>query len=348
MKQRGFRDRDFLRSTEGLLFCVVGPYHPKDRVISYVKYAPDPLGTWKKGRNRFERLIRNYTIPGLLETFSFLKQTYPHYFFYSDPYSITMTAVPVGYVAEHFLPERKLTKLLEKPRLDRLQKKLSRLVSLLSRLGSVEIDSFGVTGSLLLDIHNPEFSDLDLTIYGMENSYSLKNALKEPSLAAGSGICSSGKERLARWCLSKTTSHPLTLSEARQIFRRKWNIGVFDGARFSIHPVKLEDELQEHYGDKTFNPVRMVRMRLTVTDSSDSIYLPAVYRVMNAEGEAGVEVEEVVSYDGLFDNVAENGEAIDVRGKLEHVVDHRTGKTYHRILVGSTEGMGREYIKPLV
>ena len=246
------------------------------------------------------------------------------------------------------MPERKLTKLLEKPHPDRLQKKLSQFVSLLSRLGSVEIDSFGVTGSLLLDIHNPEFSDLDLTIYGMENSYALKNALKETSRAAGSGICPFGKERLARWCFNKTTSHPLTLSEARQIFDRKWNIGLFDSTRFSIHSVKLEDELQENYGDKLFSPVRMVRMKLTVSDSSDSIYLPAVYRVMNGEGEAGVEVEEVVSYDGLFDSVAENGETIDVRGKLEHVVDHRTGKTYHRILVGSTEGMGKEYIKPLI
>jgi predicted nucleotidyltransferase len=316
--------------------------------MSYVKYAPDPLGTWKKGRNRFERLIRNYTISGLLETFSFLKQTYPHYFFYSEPYNITMTAVPMGHVAEHFMPERKLTELLEKSRLDRLQKKLSRLVSLLSRLGNVEIDSFGVTGSLLLDIHNPKFSDLDLIIYGMENSLALKNALKDTSLAAGSGIRPFGKERLARWCLGKTIGHPLTLSEARRIFDRKWNIGLFDDTRFSIHPVKLEDELREKYGDKTYSPVGMVRMRLTVTDSSDSIYLPAVYWVMNAEGEAGVEVEEVASYDGLFGSVAENGETIDVRGKLEHVVDHRTGKTYYRILVGSTEGMGRDYIKPLV
>ena len=37
---RKFKDRDFLRTTDGLLFCVVGYLHPPDRVTGYVKYVP--------------------------------------------------------------------------------------------------------------------------------------------------------------------------------------------------------------------------------------------------------------------------------------------------------------------
>ncbi len=53
----------------------------------------------------------------------------------------------------------------------------------------------------------------------------------------------------------------------------------------------------------------------------------------------------MVSYEGLYDSLAEKGETIEVRGKLERVVDNKTRRTYDRVLVGSPEGNGREYIK---
>jgi len=34
-------------------------------------------------------------------------------------------------------------------------------------------------------------------------------------------------------------------------------------------------------------------------------------------------------------------------GKLEKVTDRRMGQEYHRVLVGSKEAKGRDYIKPL-
>ncbi|MCS7385528.1 MAG: hypothetical protein NDF55_02140 [archaeon GB-1867-005] len=40
---RKIRDRDFIESKKGMLFCVVGNVHPKDRAISYLKYIP-----WKE------------------------------------------------------------------------------------------------------------------------------------------------------------------------------------------------------------------------------------------------------------------------------------------------------------
>lgn len=63
------------------------------------------------------------------------------------------------------------------------------------------------------------------------------------------------------------------------------------------------------------------------------------------EGPQVADIEEVVSYESLYDNLAEVGESIVARGKLERVVDRKTGREYHRILVGSPEGRGMEYIK---
>jgi len=348
LEGRDFRDRDFISTKEGFLFCVVGPYHPTDCIISYLKYLPDPEGKWRKGTDRFKRVMRTYTIPNLLETFDLLKNAYSQYMFFSLVYGIRMTAAPLESIVDHFMPEKKLAELFEKSALDSLQKKVVRFVSLLSKLSAVSANNFGVTGSILLDIHNPALSDIDITIYGIENSYAVKNALTEAHSTGNFDVKRFEGKKLKMWYANKTRNHPISLVEAKRIYERKWNIGMFDDTPFSVHPVKLEKELIEKYGDKTCRPSGMVVLRAVVADSKDGIFLPAVYEVEEVEVEGGIDanIEEVVSYEGLYDSLAEKGETIEVVGKLEHVTDIRTGREYNRVLVGSLEGKGGEYIKP--
>ncbi|MFP3985199.1 MAG: hypothetical protein ACLFU9_04445 [Candidatus Bathyarchaeia archaeon] len=348
LRERAFRDRDFISTKEGFFFCVVGPYHPPDRVVSYVKYWPDPQGKWKKNEKyRFKRVMQAYTIPSLLETFELLEEGYSQYVFFSSVYGITMTAVPKKRVEKHFKPEEKLAELFGNMHLDSLQRMVVRFVSLLSELSAVSIDNFGVTGSILLGIHNPTFSDMDITVYGVENGYAVKDALTEAFLLENLSVKRFEGEKLKKWCLNKTQNHPISFAEAKRIFARKWNIGAFDGILFSVHPVKLEEELTEKYGDKTYYPAGMVALQAVVSDAKGSVFLPAVYKVreVKLEGRVEAEVEEVVSYEGLYDSLADNGDTIEVRGKLEHVVDQRTCRRYDRVLVGSPEGRGNEYIK---
>jgi predicted nucleotidyltransferase len=346
---RKFRDRDFLRTREGFLFCVVGPFHPPNRVISYVKYVPAKRGKWGRGKRRFRRAMQAYTISSLLETFSFLEKRYPHYLFYSPFYNILMTAVPVDYIARHYKPEKKLARLFQISRLDGLQKKLKRLVSLLSKKSGVPLEYFGVTGSLLLHIHKP-FSDLDVVVYGRKNSLAVRKALADACSSWKSPIQRFGDKALKAWCTSKVKSFPLTFDEVFQIYQRKWNIGVFEGTRFSMHPVKLEKELTEEYADKAYEPIDSVVLGAVVEENADNIFLPSVCRVKDVKiikGPQVANVKEIVSYEGLYSDIAEIGETILVKGKLEEVHDTRTKRKYHRVLVGSPEGRGREYIKLL-
>lgn len=347
---RRFRDRDFLKTKEGFFFCVVGPYHPPNRVISYLKYVPARLGRWGRGKWRFKRAMRAYTIPELLETFSRLEKEYPHYLFYSPFYNILMTAVPLKFIARHYKPEEKLAQLLKAKRLDPLQKKLKRFVSLLSEKSGVSTEFFGVTGSLLLNIHRPEFSDIDVTVYGWKNSLAVKGALIGAYSLRTSAIRRFEQNSLKAWCRSKAQSHPLRFEEALEIYKRKWNLGLFEGTQFSVHPVKLEQEVTEEYGEKVYNPIAFVVLGAFVHENSDSIYLPAVYRVRDVKiikGPQVADVEEVVSYEGLYGDIAEVGETILVKGKLEQVQDKKSGREYHRVVVGSPEGKGTEYIKPI-
>jgi predicted nucleotidyltransferase len=348
MVERKFRDRDFLRTKEGFFFCVVGPYHPPNRVISYLKYVPAKLGSWGKGIWRFKRVLRNYTIPSLLETFNLLEKDYPHYLFYSPFYNILMTAVPLEYLSKHYKPEEKLAQLINAKRPDVLQKKVMRFVSFLSEKSGIPFEFFGVTGSILLNIHRLGISDMDMTVYGLKNSLAVKRALQEEYSQLDSNIRRLQNSSLKAWCRSKAHSHPLTIDEALQIYRRKWNLGMFEGTEFSVHPVKLEDEVNEEYADKIYEPLGLVVLGAVVVDNSDSMFLPAVYHVQDVrvvKGPQVADIEEVVSYEGLYGDLAEVGETILVKGKLELVRDKKNKRKYHRVVVGSPEGKGTEYIK---
>ncbi len=344
---QGFRDRDFLQTTEGFFFCVVGPLHPPKRVISYFKYVPSESGVWGRGEKKFSRILKNYTIPNLLETFRFLEISYPHYLFHSPVDNITLTAVPHQNIKQHFKPEQKLARLRQASQLDPLQEKLIRFTRFLEETSSVPIGSLGITGSLLLDIHQPTFSDLDVTVYGVKNSWALRNVLNEKRNSEMPIKRLVGKS-LEEWCSKKAKQYPLTPTEASKIYERKWNLGFFEDTWFSIHPVKLESEIKGEYGQRTFYPCGQVTIRGVVCDNIDSLFLPSVYQLEDVkilEGPRLGKITEVISYESLYDSLAENGESIVAKGKLERVLERGTSREQYRVLIGSPDGKGKEYIK---
>jgi len=349
--QRGFRDRDYLQTVEGFLFCVIGSVHPADRVISYVKYAPSENGGWGRNGKRFRRLMRHYTMLNLIETLEFLKD-YPQYLYDSNVMGIKISAVPLNRISFHFKPEEKMRELAEagNENLDELQSKALKLALIISDRSGVPLKYFGVTGSILIDIHQP-FSDIDLTVYGIENSKAVKETLKRIYSIEEAGISKLKDARAREWCLNKSRMYPLTYDEAKVILSRKWNRGVFQGTMFSIHSVKLEDEISEKYGDRIFRSKGMIKIEATVSDSSESEFLPSTYIVENVKilnGPHTEDIREVTSYEGLYGGIANEGEKIIAYGKLEAVTDRKSNEEYHRVLIGSQEAQGRDYIKPLL
>lgn len=346
--KRGFRDRDFIQTVERFLFCVIGGVHPPDRVISYVKYVPAESGLWGRGEARFRRTIRYYTMLELIDTLSFLEQ-YPEYLYYSRIMSVRISAVPVEKVLFHFKPEERLKELAEAERLDPLEKKTLNLAHKISDESGIPLRNFGVTGSILLGIHQP-FSDIDLTVYGVKNSGRVKETIMQLYSSETADLLKFSGTRAEEWCLNKSRLYPLTYDEAKMLLSRKWNSGVFQGTVFSIHPVKFEWEIDEKYGDRIFRPKGIVKITATVIDDSESVFMPSKYIVKDVrvlEGPRVEDIHEVASYEGLYAGIACRGERIVAYGKLEHVVDGRIGEEYHRVLVGSQEARGKDYIKPL-
>lgn len=348
---RGYRDRDFVSTHEDLLFCVVGNIHPKDRVIAYLKYMPNERGSWGREK-RYERVLRSYTTPSVQETLEILEEKYINYLYRSKVLSIRISAVPFRLVETHYKPEETLARLLslsdEKRDLDSLERKVVDLVKIISSESGVANRFLGVTGSILLRIHNPAFSDIDLTVYGYENTLRVKEALK--SLYKKSFVQRFEGAFLEEWAVRKSKQFPISPSEAKEFYNRTWNRGFFEGNIFSIHPIKLEEEVKERFGERRFISKGLATVQAKIIDISDSSFLPATYRVDEVtviDGQTVNNILEISSYDGFYCDLFQEGEFVEAKGKLEKVIDDRRKITYHRVLVGSFEAHGKDYIKPL-
>jgi len=257
-----------------------------------------------------------------------------------------MSTVPRRYITHHYLPEKKINHLLTLKTLDSLQLKAVQLVSYLSVQTSIPKFSFGVTGSLLTGIHQPTLSDIDLIIYGLQNGWKIKRflekiyALNNPILKRHQG------QTLARLIEGWSRKYRVNLQEAKEIYKRKWYRGFFKGTHFSISVVQTAEEVQERYEDKIFYPIQIVDGRAKITNIEGSLFLPSIYGVKFLDPPShDVTVETIVSYDGFYGGIFNVGDEVLIRGKLEKVIDRQTGNMYHRILIGSLEANGQDYIK---
>lgn len=345
---RSFRDRDYLETREGFYFTVVGNVHPDDRVVAYLKYVPSKTGIWGFGSRRYDRALKHYTIKDLVQTFELLESRRPEYMFHSAILGLTFSAVPYAAVRRHLMPERRLAQILQDHRQDPLEKRIAKLVKELSTIANIPIESFGVTGSVLMDTHK-EFSDIDLVVYGKDQTRRLKGALSRLMGENKGKIRRISGQALEDFIQEKVSFNNLTRQEALALYNRKWNMGQAFGTCFSVHPVKLEGEVSERYGDRKYVPIGLIQVEATVRDSSDSMFMPAVYSVDDVKwlhGEKPQDVWEIVSYEALYADIAHEGERVRANGKLEEVIAPETECSYQRILIGSQEAKNTDYLKP--
>jgi predicted nucleotidyltransferase len=338
------KDRDFIQTKEGMFFCVTGYLHPPVKYTAYLKYSPAPVGKWKSGEISYRRELEYYHVGKVADTIAYLERNYPQYVHYCPVRGIKFSMVPQEYVKRYYLPEERLRE-IGMSTSDALEEEVYAFASeIMSHTGIGEED-LGVTGSILLGIHNPRFSDIDLLVYGLENALKVRAMLKKGRLAEIHPV--TGKV-LEDWCTSVSEHFPLAYEEAQYLAGRRWNYGFFEGRYFSIHPTRKDAEIKEIYGDRVYREKGVAKVRAVVSDASESLFTPAVYRVENVEVLEGAEemrhqLREIVSYEGLYRDVVDSGEEVDAKGKLESVNDQ-----YYRLVVGTTMLEGEGYIKPTI
>ena len=342
------KDHDFIKTTEGFYFCVVGYVHPQDRIISYLKYVPEETGKWKDKDNFLKRVLRHYSASEVLNSFTRLKGNFEHYVYEDKVNDITFTAVPKNYISNYYKPQECVHNLMRMDPFDSLQQKAFNFIMYLSNISNIPIEDFGLTGSMLTNTHNPSFSDIDLTIHGHESAIKLENVVKQEYKDKKSIIKRPSQEEKDEWIQRKMVQYKLSKQQAELVLEKKWNFGYYGDIKFSIHPIKKDEEILEKYGAQKFEDAGSITVRARIIDDSEAIYLPCKYKIEDIEfikGEKVQDLKEVVSFEGLYCFMARNGEKVEVKGKLEKVIS--STETYHRIVIGSFKAKEQDYILAL-
>ncbi|OGD52774.1 hypothetical protein A3K81_06755 [Candidatus Bathyarchaeota archaeon RBG_13_60_20] len=332
------KDRDFVETVEGHLFCVVGYLHPPEGYTAYLKYVPAPVGKWGRGEARYTRTLPFYHVSQVENTYSYLRENYPKYLIDCPVRGFTVSYVPRPSVRRYYRPRKVLREIMARGAVDPLEEKLLRLAGLLTDESGVR--GLGVTGSILTGIHNPDFSDIDLTVYGAGPSRRLKDAVLRLR-NEGDRVQPPTRQEIESWCRERISKFPLTVDELRRVAETRWNYGFYTGTYFSVHPTRADREITEAYGDNTYRRVGEVSGSATVADASESMFLPAFYRVEDAALPGGVEAERLVSYEGLYGGVFAEGDRVEFRGALEKVEGKNPG---HQVVVGGA-GSPAGYIR---
>jgi len=322
------RDGDTFVTKEGFVFYVFGYEHPRDWVLSFLKYIPSNLKLhfpirflrheWKFENVELARPEKLYTAENYQKLLKTLRTTYPQYIYFCPYRGKEVISAPLKDIEKVYVPKECLKRLFEKKRKDRIQKLASELVSLLSTESKVPLEDFGIHGSIALNMHTAE-SDIDLVVYGSKNSRSLEGAI-------------------ARLVEEGTLKYVFTKKHDRA---RKHRARYKDKI-FVYNAVRKIDEINMQYGDHKYVPTRDVSFSCEVVDDNDAMFRPATYQIKNYQplDSASKLMEEeaptkVVSMIGYYRNVARHGDKIKVSGTLERVENVQTGETNFQVVVGS-------------
>lgn len=336
------KDRDFLETLEGFLFCVVGYLHPPDKYIAYLKYSPAEQGLWKRQGQAYHRQLAYYHSHQVGQTLDYLREHFPQYVHHARVWDMDFSMVPHDRTKTYFYPERRLAQILANPA-DPLEEETVNIVEHIRRLTGIRSNDLGITGSILLGIHNPEISDIDLVVFGRQNVNRLREVLAGMALP---GLSPMDAAYADEWCRGVVKNFGLEYRQAHWLVTRRWNFVFFGEGRHvvSIHPTRSDDEIHEAYGDHRYQDVGVAHLRARITDARDALYLPAVYAIERVQILHGppVEIGEICSYEGLFSQVGDAGDWIVARGKLERI----DGGPKHRLVIGSGRRQGQEFLLP--
>ncbi len=353
--RRVFLDRDFIEDKDGFMYCVVGYVHPPNRVLAYLKYVPsnkENIRTiWFRGGIRYNRVLEYYSSVAVAESFKILEKTKPHYIYYDEVFNIKFIGIPLSEIGKHYLPEARLKEIVEQGTSDALERDLVELTEFLCNESGIKLNYFGISGSILLRIHNPKYSDMDLTIYGIRESWKLLEIIKDITEKQNI-IALPSEDVLKKWAFEVSKHHPLTPKEAFRMYVEKRTRLMYKGCRiFSLHPILLPHEISEKYGDRVYLPKGLAKIRGRVVENKLSIFLPGTYAIDDVEVIEGAkkycEIREVVTFEGLYSGLLDLDEEFIAYGKVEEVYDKVGEKKFLRLVIGSAEAKGRDYIKPL-
>jgi len=332
------RDRDSILTREGLLFRVFGYSHPPNTYICDAEYASaeiftskDPRAPRTGGNQHFYKFYND-------EGMKFVLKNFPQYTVFHEMLGQTVVAVnPAD--AEPRKPEKRLPELMENEPKDKLVDATQRVLNTMLQQSGLPMADFGVFGSMLHGFHHPDFSDIDLIVYGRKQNAKIREVLE--ALYADDDSDFKNEFSTPDVMQGKQWRYKnLTVKEFLWHQRRKQIYGLFNDSasgrvtKAEFEPVKAWSEISSEYDhDARIAQKGWVKLKARVVDDADAPFIPSVYVIKPLEVLSGareaLEAVRVFSYMEEFRLQAQKDETIIVEGNLEEVVSPKCG--FHQV-----------------
>lgn len=351
MKQ--VRTRDFIYTSDDLYFASTNYIHPEDRVISFLRYIPDPEGDREKDGRRYRKV-------GSAEAYTYLRENHPDYLYFCNVTNVEMMGVPLDKVERIIKPEDRLLGIKKtfeaggEVKNPELIAKLMDITDFFHFMADIPYDHLGISGSILPGLQKDDVSDLDFVVYGLDNHRNAIKAFKEHR----------GKEVYIEDVDKHITVHgitndywdfvynkrmsdaSLTKEEFRWYENRKANRGTINGTLFDILATKDYDEISGVWGDTVYEPQGIAQIEADIVSALGAFDNPSLYTIENVRVLEGVEFDltEVVSFTHTYAGEVVEGEHVIAKGKVEKVIVNGEDSHY-RLVVGTTREAIDEYLK---
>jgi uncharacterized protein len=331
-------DGDTFVTKDGFILNTFGYEHPDDRVFAFLKYIPAKYRslfnvemlerTWKFGENQLFRAEKLYTAKNYQTFIEAFRKNFPDYLYYDAFRNKELITAPLDRIEQVFVPRDRLVWLQNLRKRDKLQQMAMDIITLVSEESNVAIKDLGLHGSIALQMHSQE-SDIDFVVYGTENFRLIEDAIAR--------LVNEAK-------LSYIVGNRI---EAARKFQ-----GRYQGKIFMYNATKQSEQVKEKYGAYRYIPLDNVRFQAIVSDDTETMYRPAIYKITSykpLDDQSDLELAtipiQVVSNIGLYRNVARCGKEIKVSGKLERVESTSSNEVFYQVVVG-TATSEEEYIWP--
>lgn len=333
------RDRDAIITKEGLIFRVFGYFHPSNAYVCDAEYAPaeifksnNPKAFRNRGKNVFYKFYED-------EGWKFIFDKFPQYTIFYEMLNAKTVGVQQSDIVEMRKPKETLENLVEMEPKDELHLALQKALRIATQGSGLATENFGVFGSLLHGFYHPQFSDIDLIIYGGKSIARLRETLQELYAANSSRFRNEfetddavkGKAwRFKNYGVNEFLWHQ----------KRKLIYGLFDDAKSGrtvkaeFEPVKKWREIISEY-DSNVRILRKgwVKINARVVEDNDAPFIPSVYGIEPLEVLSGakeaLEAVRVFSYMEEFRLQAKKDETVYVEGNLEEVVSPKG--SFHQV-----------------